>query len=217
MSEQDFNNEEFFEENGGEEIPVDEKGETNVRNKDEKSKEPVKSAREIELENRLREETARREAAEGKLVGVQAKFEEIKTQMERETQEVRERIRKTQEDRAKQGQFNFLTSLLPVLDNLKRAVQASETDASFEHLLDGVKGTARSFEQALTSVGVEPLASVGTDFNPELHEAVDMVETEQDNDGKITAEYSSGYKFGERLLRPARVQVGKGLAQKAGE
>ena len=217
MSEQDFNNEEFFEEIDGEEIPVDEKGETNVNTTAEKAKEPVKSAREIELENRLREETARREAAEGKLVGVQAKFEEIKTQMERETQEVRERIRKTQEDRAKQGQFNFLTTLLPVLDNLNRAIAASETDASFEHLLDGVKGTARSFEQALTSVGVEPIASVGADFNPELHEAVDMVETDAENDGRITAEYASGYKFGERLLRPARVQVGKALAQKAGE
>ena len=75
--------------------------------------------------------------------------------MERETQEMRSRMQKTLEDRAKQGQFSFLTALLPVLDNLNRAVQASETDASFEHLLDGVKGTARSFEQALTSVGVE--------------------------------------------------------------
>jgi molecular chaperone GrpE len=217
MSEQDFNSEEIFEENG-EETPFGEQGESaDVNNKAEKSNEPTKSAREIELENRLRAETGRREAAEGKLVGVQAKFEEIKTQMERETQEMRSRMQKTLEDRAKQGQFSFLTALLPVLDNLNRAIQASETDASFEHLLDGVKGTARSFEQALTSVGVEAVQSIGADFNPELHEAVDMVETEQDNDGKITAEYARGYKFGERLLRPARVQVGKAMAQKAGE
>jgi molecular chaperone GrpE len=210
MSEQDFN-EEIFEENG-EETPIEETDEgENVNSKQEKS------ARETELENKLREEIARREAAEGKLVGVQAKFDEANSQRERETQEMRERMRKTLEDRAKQGQFNFLTTLLPVLDNLNRAIVASETDASFEHLLDGVKGTARSFEQALTSVGVEPVVSIGSDFNPELHEAVDMVETEPDNDGKITAEYARGYKFGERLLRPARVQVGKALAQKAGE
>ncbi len=124
---------------------------------------------------------------------------------------------KTLEDRAKQGQFNFLTTLLPVLDNLNLAINASETDASFEHLLEGVKGTARSFEQALTSVGVEPVASVGADFNPELHEAVDMIPVESDEDDKITAEYSRGYKFGERLLRPARVQVGKAKAQSVGE
>jgi molecular chaperone GrpE len=212
MSEQDFNSEDIFEENEEEFTAEGEMG-----NKEEKSKEPVKSARELELENRLKAETERREAAEGKLVGVQAKFEEIKTQMERETQEMRSRMQKTLEDRAKQGQFSFLVALLPVLDNLNRAIAASETDASFEHLLDGVKGTARSFEQALTSVGVEPIASVGADFNPELHEAVDMIPVEPDGDGKIIAEYSRGYKFGERLLRPARVQVGKAMAQTAGE
>lgn len=151
----------------------------------------------------------RREAAEAKLVGVQAKFEEVKTQMERETQEMRSRMQKSLEDRAKQGQFNFLTALLPVLDNLNRAIQASETDASFEHLLDGVKGTARSFEQALMSVGVEAIPAIGMDFNPELHEAIDMIPVDEQQDGKITAEYSRGYKFGERLLRPSKVQVGK--------
>lgn len=212
MSEQDFNSEEIFEENEEEITTEDE-----MNSKEEKSNEPVKSIREIELENRLKAETERREAAEGKLVGVQAKFEEVKTQMERETQEMRSRMQKTLEDRAKQGQFSFLTALLPVLDNLNRAIAASETDASFEHLLDGVKGTARSFEQALMSVGVEPIPSTGGDFNPELHEAVDMIPVEPENDGKITAEYSRGYKFGERLLRPARVQVGKAMAQTAGE
>lgn len=219
MNEQDLRDEEFFEGNEesieNEDTRFDTEGEMNT--KQEKANEPTKTAREIELETRLKAETERREAAEGKLVGVQAKFEEIKTQMERETQEMRERMRKTLEDRAKQGQFNFLISLLPVLDNLNRAIAASESDASFEHLLEGVKGTARSFEQALLSVGVEPVQAIGAEFNPELHEAVDTAETEAEDDGRITAEYSRGYKFGDRLLRPARVQVGKALAQKAGE
>ena len=105
MSEQDFNSEELLDE-------------ILEENTDEKqSQESVKSARETELENRLKEETTRRKAAESKLVGVQAKFEEIKAQIERETQEMRGRLQKTLEDRAKQGQFNFLTTLLPVLDN----------------------------------------------------------------------------------------------------
>lgn len=214
MSEQDFGNEEIFEENADE---TSSGIEEEVNRTEEKPNETARSARETELEARLKSEIERREAAEGKLVGVQAKFEEIKSQIERETQEMRERMRKTLEDRAKQGQFNFLTTLLPVLDNLSLAVQASETDASFEHLLAGVKGTARSFEQALLSVGVEPIRSIGAEFDPELHEAVDMVETDAENDGKITAEYSRGYKFGERLLRAARVQVGKSMAQTAGE
>jgi len=178
---------------------------------------PQKSAREAELETKLQAEKDRRLAAEAKLVGVQAKFEEAKTGLERETDEMRSRLRKTLEDRAKQGQFDFLTTLLPVLDNLNRAIEASEQDPSLDHLRDGVKGTARSFEQALMSVGVEAVGSVGSRFDPELHEAIDMKEVDAEHDGLVTAEYSSGYKFGDRLLRPARVQVGRGRAHSATE
>jgi len=178
---------------------------------------PVKSPKEIELENKLRAEIERREAAEAKLVGVQAKFDEAKAGLEKETAEMRSRLMKTLEDRAKQGQFNFLTSLLPVLDNLNLAVDASEKDPSIEHLRDGVKGVVRSFEQALASVGVEAVPATGNIFDPEVHEAIDMAEVDPENDGKVTAEYSRGYRFGERLLRPARVQVGKARAQTAAE
>jgi len=211
MNEKDFNNEEFLDE------ILEENENENENSEPETPKQQVKSMRETELENKLKAETERREAAEAKLVGVQAKFEEVKTQMERETQEMRGRMQKTLEDRAKQGQFSFLTTLLPVLDNLNLAIDHAEKDSSLEHLLGGVKGTARSFEQALISVGVEPVKSIGEEFNPELHEAVDMVAVEPENDGRITAEYSRGYRFGDRLLRPARVQVGKALAQSAGE
>ena len=223
MNEQDFNNEEIIEEETAEEIPVNDKRRFNADGErvnfdtEEKPPTPEKSAQEIELENRLREEITRREAAEMKLVGVQAKFNEAKAEMERETQEMRGRMQKSLEDRAKQGQFNFLTTLLPVLDNLNLAIEHAEKDSSLEHLLDGVKGTARSFEKALGSVGVELVESIGMEFDPQFHEAVDMVEAEAEMDGRITSVYSHGYKFGERLLRPARVQVGKALAQSAGE
>ena len=210
MNEQDYNNDEILEEILGNDAQ-DERAD----NADEQPKQKVKSMRETELENKLREETARRESAEAKLVGVQAKFEEIKTQMERETQEMRARMQKSLEDRAKQGQFGFLTTLLPVLDNLNLAIDHAEKDSSLEHLLSGVKGTARSFEQALMSVGVEAVPAIGAEFNPEFHEAIDMKEVSAGQDGLITAEYSRGYKFGERLLRPARVQVGKAAAQQA--
>jgi molecular chaperone GrpE len=168
---------------------------------------PVKSAQEAALETQLKAEIERREAAEAKLVGVQAKFDEVKTSLEKETAEMRERLKKTLEDKAKQAQFNFLTTLLPVLDNLNLAIAASETDPDIEHLRNGVVGTARSFEQALLSVGVEAVPAVGEKFDPELHEAVDMVEAEED--GLITKEYSRGYRFGDKLLRAARVQVGR--------
>lgn len=214
MSEEEI---QFDEANG--KIPVKDKRRFNADGEyvaeEELPKEPVKPAAEIALEARLKAEIERREAAEAKLVGVQAKFEEAKTNLERETAEMRERLKKTLEAKASQDQFNFLTTLLPVLDNLNLAVAASETDPSVEHLRNGVVGTARSFEQALISVGVEPIASVGTVFDPELHEAVDMAPA--DEDGKILKEYSRGYKLGERLLRPARVQVGRAAAISAGD
>ena len=205
----------------GEAVPIFDKRRFNDKGErlldDEPPPTPVKSRAETLLEEQLKAETERREAAEAKLVGVQSKFEEAKAGLEKETSEMRARLMKTLEDRGKQAQFNFLTTLLPVLDNLNLAIASSETDPSIEHLRNGVIGTARSFERALIDVGVEPIASLGMPFDPELHEAVDMAPADAADDGKITAEYSRGYKFGDRLLRAARVQVGKAMADSAGE
>ena len=171
---------------------------------------PVKSAEVIKLETELKTEKERREAAETKLIDVQKRFDEAKNNLEKETAEMRQRLMKTLEERAKQSQSNFISTLLPVLDNLNLAIDHAEKDSSLENLVGGVKGTARSFENALREVGVEAVASVGMDFDPLVHEAIDMIEVEAEQDGKITSEYSKGYKFGEKLLRPAKVQVGKG-------
>jgi len=218
----DIFDEELDQEETNGKIPVRDKrrfsadGEMIAEDPPAESPKPAKSYAETAFEEQLTAERERREAAEAKLIGVQAKFEEAKAGLERETAEMRDRLRRTLDDKAKQEQFNFLTRLLPVLDNLNLAIRASETDPSVEHLRDGVVGTARSFEQALIGVGVEPIASVGQTFDPELHEAVDMKQVGPEDDGKITAEYSKGYKLGERLLRPARVQVGRGMASSAG-
>jgi molecular chaperone GrpE (heat shock protein) len=221
MMEDESNNEEFFENGGQVKIPINDKRRFNEHGEklreDEQPAQPVKSTREMELENKLKAETERREAAEAKLIGVQAKFDEAKIGLERETAEMRSRLQKSLEDRSREAQYNFLTTLLPVLDNLNLAIAASEKDPSLEHLRDGVIGTARSFEKSLMSVGVETVPGVGSKFDPELHEAVDMKPVEPEQDGIITAEYSKGYRMGDRLLRPARVQVGKAIAMTAGE
>src|SRR5690606_13266080 len=141
-----------------EQIPINDKRRFNEQGErvreDEPANVPQKSRREIELEAELAAEKESRDAAEAKLVGVQAKFEELKANLEAETAELRTRMSKTLEDRADQSRFNFLLSLLPVLDNLKRAVASSESDPSIESFRSGVIGTARSFEQALVDVGV---------------------------------------------------------------
>ena len=76
-------------------------------------------------------------------------------------------------------------------------------------MAEGVRRTATSFENALIAAGVEPIESVGEEFNPELHDAVETAEVEPEDEGKVIEEYARGYKIGERLLRPARVKVGR--------
>lgn len=228
MNNENYNNEEEIIEGETEEIPfndkrrVNEQGERiNVEVNDETETaetaettetvpEQVKSLEVVKLENALMEMTIRCEAAETKLIGVQQRFEEEQARLQQETEERRERMKKSLEQRAEQGRLNFLNTLLPVLDNLNLAISASEQDASFEHLLEGVKGTARSFEKAMISVGVETMDSVGNKFDPELHEAVEMKQVDDpEKDGVVTYEFTEGYTFKGRLLRAARVQVGK--------
>ncbi|MBD0373930.1 MAG: nucleotide exchange factor GrpE [Pyrinomonadaceae bacterium] len=158
---------------------------------------------------------AEKREAEQKVLDVQARFEQLRAALQRETDETRQRLSRSADERARQKQAEFISALLPVADNLQRAIEAGAGGSTLEAVLDGVRGTLSSFESALASAGVEPLASIGAEFDPELHEAVDTIEVEPERDNTVTAEYSRGYKMGERLLRPARVQVGRASQAKA--
>jgi molecular chaperone GrpE len=151
----------------------------------------------------------RSRAAEQKLSDVQSRFEQLRAQLQRETDETRQRLNRAADERARREKADFIAALLPVSDNLQRALEAAEQGSSFESLLEGVRSTAINFESTLASMGVESVRAVGQPFDPELHEAVDTVPVEEGRDGIVTAEYSRGYRMGERLLRPARVQVGR--------
>jgi molecular chaperone GrpE len=165
-----------------------------------------------ELETRTR-------AAEQKALDVQARFEQVRAQLRRETDETRQRLNRAADERLTREKASFIASLLPVVDNLRRAIEAAQDGGGVEALLDGLRGTLNGFEGALASAGVEPFASVGEQFDPQLHEAVDTVEVGPERDGEITSEYSRGYRLGDQLVRPARVQVGRsrGDAQAATE
>lgn len=154
---------------------------------------------------------ARASAAEQKLLEVQPRFNELRAQLQKETDETRQRLNRAADERARREKGDFIASLLPVADNLQRALSAAEQGGSLDALLDGVRVTSSNFEGALLAAGVEPIKSVGATFDPELHEAVDIVPVELERDGQVTAEYSRGYRMGDRLLRPARVQVGRAM------
>ena len=167
----------------------------------------------------VEELAARTRAAEQKAADVQARFEQVRAELKRETDELRQRLARNAEERAAREKAQFLSSLLPVMDNLQRAIGAAESGGSKEALLDGLRGTVSGFESVLAQTGAEPVEALDQPFDPELHEAVDTTEVEPERDGTVTAQYSRGYRLGNQLLRPARVQVGRasGAAQGAAE
>ncbi len=152
---------------------------------------------------------ARTKAAEKQVQDVLARFEQVRSDLQRETDETRQRLNRTADERAEREKANFIAALLPVLDNLHRATEAAETAKSAHDVAEGVRRTAESFEKALLAAGVEPVVAVGQLFDPELHDAIETTSVNADQDGKVTSEYTRGYRMGDKLLRPARVQVGR--------
>jgi molecular chaperone GrpE (heat shock protein) len=157
---------------------------------------------------------ARTNAAEQKLLEVQSRFDQLRKQLQSETDETRQRLNRAADERAQREKADFIAGLLPVLDNLQRATKAAETGGSPEVIAEGIRRTASSFENALAAAGVEPINAVGETFTPELHEAVETVEAVPEDEGRVIAQHTRGYKIGDRLLRPARVKVGR-YAEKA--
>lgn len=160
---------------------------------------------------------ARTKAAEQKTLEVQSRFDQLRKQLQSETDETRQRLNRAADERAQREKAEFIAGLLPVLDNLQRATDAAEEGSSPEVIATGIRQTASSFENALAAAGVEPINAVGEMFDPELHDAVETAEGAPEDEGKVIAQYTRGYKIGERLLRPARVKVGRfsGKANKA--
>ncbi len=179
---------------------------------DDEGSEQVKTEEQPNLKPKYVEELeARTAAAESKVQEVQSRFDQLRQQLQRETDETRQRLNRSADERAAGEKAKFIASLLPALDDLNRAIEAE--NAPRETILEGIRSIATSFQAALTNAGVEPIESVGEQFDPELHEAVDTEETDREMDGKVIAEYSRGFRMGDRLLRPARVKVGRAAGQ----
>lgn len=120
----------------------------------------------------------------------------------------RRRTAKEREDLIAYANQRLLISFLPVLDNLDRALSAPKVEGD-EKLRQGVELTARSFREILSKEGVIAIEAVGTPFDPNLHEAVMTVESDEHEDGLVVAEFQKGYKLADRIIRPSMVQVSK--------
>ena len=118
--------------------------------------------------------------------------------------------RRQQEEMARSRQHlleSLMEALLPILDNFERALQAAEATRELEPLLEGVRLTERQIKALLAQYDIHPIKAVGQPFDPNLHEAVQRIETNEYEDGIIIDEVERGYRIGERVLRPSRVIV----------
>ncbi|MBI2844792.1 MAG: nucleotide exchange factor GrpE [Armatimonadetes bacterium] len=118
--------------------------------------------------------------------------------------------RRQQEEYNRAIQFatqEIILKILPAIDNFERALRSAEQAENFEGLVEGVKLTLRQLRDVIEREGVEPIESVGQEFDPMLHEAVMRVETEEYPENTIVEEVQTGYKQHDRVIRPARVVV----------
>ncbi|MCX7925353.1 MAG: nucleotide exchange factor GrpE [Fimbriimonadales bacterium] len=104
---------------------------------------------------------------------------------------------------------SLMEDLLPILDNFERALQAAEATRELEPLMEGVRMTERQIKAVLARYDIHPIVAIGQPFDPNLHEAIQRVETTDYEDGVVVDEVERGYRMGERVLRPSRVIVAK--------
>jgi len=166
----------------------------------------------IELDENGDEVTAGAEVEVDPLVAAQAEIAELKDKMLRthaEMENLRKRTQREIADAHKFGIEKFATSLLDVVDNLERALEAEEGNEAV--VREGVQLTLNSWHEMMTRFEVKRIDAVGDSFDPHLHEALTQMPSEEP-EGTVIAQHVAGYTLHGRLIRPAKVLVSSGPA-----
>ena len=128
----------------------------------------------------------------------------------------RKRHQRDKEDALRFANDRLLKEIIPVLDNLERAVDhADQANDDNQGLLEGVNMTINQFRKALENFGVKPINAIGENFDPNLHQAMGQVETIEQAPNTVVTEFQKGYLLHDRLLRPAMVMVAKAPTDEA--
>ncbi len=146
-------------------------------------------------EAELQKVKAERDLLLDRLARAQAEFENARRRAGKEQQEYRD-----------YALTDAVKTLLPVVDSLERALQMKSDGMEFR---EGVELIYKQLQAALAKLSVHPITAKGEPFDPRYHEAIEMVETAEAPDHQVIEELQRGYKFKERLLRPAMVKVAK--------
>ena len=118
----------------------------------------------------------------------------------------KKRTAREKEDFYKMAVCETIAPLLPVVDNLERAVSAAENAGDDGSVLEGIKMIKKQFDDALSSIGVEPIAAVGNEFDPERHNAV-MTEDSDEAENTVIEEFQKGYIYKDKVIRHSMVKV----------
>ncbi len=131
----------------------------------------------------------------------------------------RKRVQRENEETRKYQAQSLVRDLLPVLDNLRRAVAAATASDSSQpdELIQGVELVLKQLDEALTKHAIKPIPALGQPFDPHLHEAVQQVPSDEHPPMTIVHELERGYTLYDRVIRPSKVVVSSGLAAAAGE
>jgi molecular chaperone GrpE len=182
----------------------------------EEAKEPAEEAAETAAEEETSEEPEGEEKKKGlfskkeKKNPLQEKVDELNDRVLRQMAEFENYRNRTDKEKAQQfemGQANILEKLLPVVDNFERglaAVPEEEKDGAFA---DGMNKIYKQLVKQLEDLGVTPIEALGQEFDPNLHNAVMQVETEEYESGIVAQELQKGYKFHDMVLRHSMVGV----------
>lgn len=119
----------------------------------------------------------------------------------------RKRVDRDRKDMAERAAESVLTEILPIIDDLERALAASDTGEGADPYRRGVELIHKQLLDLLTRRGVTPIETAGAMFDPHLHQAVSSEPSADHEEGEIIEEFRRGYRLGERLLRPAMVKV----------
>ncbi|MEW6684678.1 MAG: nucleotide exchange factor GrpE [Candidatus Edwardsbacteria bacterium] len=128
----------------------------------------------------------------------------------------RKRAAKEWLERENEAKRNLALKILPILDNFRRALDSAKTSKDFDPFHEGVEMICHQLKSLLETEGVKEFSSVGEEFDPAKHEAVLLLEHDEVPSNIVIHEIEKGYTFNNRLLRPAKVAVSKGVSEVKG-
>lgn len=160
------------------------------------SEEQADSAETIAMKQEIERLQQELEESRGRLIRAQADFDNF-----------RKRTRLEKEDFAKYASFKLIEQLLPVVDNFDRAIQTSRETRDFDGMLKGVEMTFRQLDQVLAQEGLAAMDAIGQPFDPDRHQAIMQVESDEYEEGIVVEEIQKGYMLKDKVLRPAMVKV----------